>query len=107
MNDHLWFTLWADREEGGGPTFWFSFNPEGWDFGMGLWPSGNTALERFRVQVKTNPSPAEKLARRLETQEVFTLTGDSYKKHKTPLLPMCYSNLKLRNQAVPEGRSVL
>lgn len=89
MNDHLWFTIHGDLEEGGGPAFWFSFNPEGWDGGMGLWPSGNTALERFRAQVTRDPAPAEALARRLEGQDVFALTGDSYKKHKletTPLL---------------------
>lgn len=91
MNDHLWFTLWADREEGGAPAFWFSFNPEGWDCGMGLWPSGNVTLERFRAQVKADPSPAEKLARRLETQEVFTLTGDSYKKHRMETTPLLQS----------------
>lgn len=89
MNDHLWFTIHGDLEEGGGPAFWFSFNPEGWDGGMGLWPSGNTALERFRAQVRRDPAPAETMARRLEGQDVFALTGDSYKKHKletTPLL---------------------
>ena len=82
MNDHLWFTLWADREEGGGPAFWFGFEPEGWNCGMGLWPSGNVTLERFRAQVRLDPAPAEALARRLQTQEVFALTGDSYKKHR-------------------------
>lgn len=89
MNDHLWFTIHGDLEEGGGPAFWFSFNPEGWDGGMGLWPSGNTALERFRAQVRRDPASAETMARRLEGQDVFALTGDSYKKHKletTPLL---------------------
>ena len=34
MNDHLWFSIHADKEEGGGPAFWFSFTPEGWDCGM-------------------------------------------------------------------------
>ena len=89
MNDHLWFTLWADREEGGGPAFWFSFTPEGWDGGMGLWPSGNVTLERFRAQIRQDPAPAEALARRLEQQDVFCLSGDAYKKHRmetTPLL---------------------
>ena len=88
MNDHLWFTLWADREEGAGPAFWFSFTPEGWDFGMGLWPPGNVTLERFRAQVKLDPSPAEKMARRLQGQDLFALTGESYKKPKLPTTPL-------------------
>ncbi len=82
MNDHLWFTIHGDLEEGSGPAFWFSFTPEGWDGGMGLWPSGNTALERFRAQVKRDPAPAEALVRRLAEQTDFVLTGESYKKHK-------------------------
>ena len=89
MNDHLWFTLWADREEGAGPAFWFSFTPEGWDCGMGLWPGGSVALARFRAQLQRDPAPAEALARRLAAQSTFALTGECYKKPKiqtTPLL---------------------
>ena len=90
MNDHLWFTLWADREEDAAPAFWFSFTPEGWDFGMGAWSAGrNVILDRFRAAVKLDPAPAEKLARRLQKQDVFVLGGESFKKHKmltTPLL---------------------
>ena len=87
MNDHLWFTIYADKEEGGGPAYWFSFTPEGWDCGMGLWPSGNTSLERLRAQVRRDPAPVEALARRLAQQDVFTLTGESYKKHKLETTP--------------------
>ena len=89
MNDHLWFSIHADKEEGGGPACWFSFTPEGWDGGMGLWPSGNPTLERLRAQVRRDPAPAEALARRLAQQDVFVLSGESYKKHRfetTPLL---------------------
>ena len=88
MNDHLWFTIYADKEEGGGPAFWFSFTPEGWDGGMGLWPSGNTALERFRAQVRRDPAPAEAMARRLAQQDVFVLSGESYKKHRFETSPL-------------------
>lgn len=89
MNDHLWFSIHADKEEGGGPAFWFSFTPEGWDGGMGLWPSGNPTLERLRAQVRRDPAPVEAMARRLAQQDVFVLSGESYKKHRfetTPLL---------------------
>ena len=87
MNDHLWFTLWSDQEEGGGPAFWFSFDPEGWDAGMGLWPGGNETLTRFRAAIQRDPAPAEALACRLATQSDFLLTGDSYKKHKIETTP--------------------
>lgn len=89
MNDHLWFTLWADREEDSAPAFWFSFFPEGWDFGMGCWSEHRGVMERFRAQLSRDCTAAEELARRLQTQDVFSLGGDCYKRPKlttTPLL---------------------
>ncbi len=90
MQDHLWFSLWADREENDAPAFWFSFTPEGWDGGMGVWSSGsNVVMERFRAAVSINPAPAEALVRRLQTQQQFVLGGESYQRHRirtTPLL---------------------
>ena len=81
MQDHLWFTLWADRAEKDAPAFWFSFTPEGWDCGMGVWSSGkNVVMDRFRAAVQFNPEPAEALARKLLTQKDFVLGGAEYKK---------------------------
>lgn len=92
MNDHLWFTLWADREEGSAPAFWFSFSPEGWDCGMGCWSEGpNAVMARFRAAVKLDPAPAEKLVRRLQRQNIFVLGGESYKKHRMETTPLLQS----------------
>ena len=89
MNDHLWFTLFADQKEDGAPAFYFSFFPEGYHYGLGFWSSHNVLMDRFRAQVAKDPAPAEKLARRFHRQDTFTLDGEPYKKHKmltTPLL---------------------
>lgn len=91
MQDHLWFTLWADREEGSAPAFWFSFFPEGWDFGMGCWSEHHLIMDRFRAQIRLDPVPAEKLARRLQRQNTFVLGGQSYKKHKIETTPLLQS----------------
>ena len=92
MNDHLWFTIWADREEGGGPAFWFGFEPEGWDCGMGLWSAGkNIGMERLRAAILRDPAPAEALARRLQTQDVFALSGERYKKPRMQTTPLLQS----------------
>ena len=88
MQDHLWFTLWADREEGSAPAFWFSFFPEGWDCGMGCWSERNVVMDRFRAAVRQDPAPAEKLARRLQKQDTFVLGGQRYKKHKIETSPL-------------------
>ena len=91
MQDHLWFTLWADREESGAPAFWFSFFPEGWDCGMGCWSEHNVVMDRFRAQLRRDPAPAEKLARRLDKQKDFTLGGQRYKKRKIETTPLLQS----------------
>ena len=92
MQDHLWFTLWADREEDAAPAFWFSFTPDGWDCGMGCWSSGrNTVMERFRAQVKLDPAPAEQLAKKLAKQDLFVLDGESYHKRRMETTPLLQS----------------
>ena len=90
LNKYTASSFWERWEDSSSVmAFWFSFTPEGWDGGMGLWPSGNPTLERLRAQVRRDPAPVEALARRLATQDVFVLSGESYKKHRfetTPLL---------------------
>lgn len=87
MNDHLWFTIFTDKEKH--PAFYFGFEPEGYDYGMGCWSEGGVMQQRFRRQAAVDPAPAEKLARRLARQREFVLWGEPYKKPKytaTPLL---------------------
>lgn len=82
MNDHLWFTLWADREEMTAPAFYFSFTPEYYEYGMGCWSEGNVIMDRFRAEIRRNPEQAEKLARKFRRQHCFRLGGQAYKKRK-------------------------
>ena len=89
MNDHLWFTLWADREEMAAPAFYFSFTPEYYEYGMGCWSEGHVIMDRFRAEIRRNPEPAEKLVRKFQRQHSIRLGGQKYKKRKietTPLL---------------------
>ncbi len=89
MNDHLWFTLWADLEEMAAPAFYFSFTPEYYEYGMGCWSRGNVLMDRFRAELRRDPARAEKLVRKFRRQSTFVLSGEKYKKHKletTPLL---------------------
>ena len=88
MNDHLWFTLWADREEGQAPAFYFSFFPEGYHYGMGLWSQSNVLMERLRAEVRRNPAPAETLAWQMAAQDRFLIDGPKYKKHRVDTTPL-------------------
>lgn len=82
MNDHLWFTIWADREEMTAPSFYFSFTPEYYEYGMGCWSYGHVVMDRFRADIRRDPEKAEKLVRKFRRQKEFTLGGQKYKKHK-------------------------
>ena len=82
MNDHLWFAIFADGKRDGAPAFYFGFEPEGYDYGMGCWHGGNVMMARFRRQIAIRPEPAEQLARRFARQDTFALYGEPYKKPK-------------------------
>ncbi len=87
--DHLWFTLRCDASKDEEvPAFYFGFDPEGYDFGMGYYVSKAAFMERYRRFTLANPKPLEKLARRLKRQDTFELGGQSYKKKKIEHSPL-------------------
>ena len=91
MNDHLWFTVYADKAVH--PAFYFGFEPEGYDYGMGCWSEGQVLMQRFRRQVAVDPKPAEALVRRFQKQSEFVLWGQPYKKQKYEVGPGLYDKL--------------
>lgn len=86
MNDHLWFTVYTDKAVH--PAFYFGFEPEGFDYGMGCWSEGQVLMQRFRRQAAADPGPAEKLARCFAQQSEFVLWGQPYKKQKYQAGPL-------------------
>lgn len=95
MNDHLWFTVYTDKAVH--PAFYFGFEPEGFDYGLGCWSEGNVMQERFRRQISVDPKPAEKLARRFQTQDEFTVWGEPYKKPKYTAPPLLQDWVNRKN----------
>ena len=82
--DHLWFSLRPEQgAESHLPVFWFEVGPEGWSYGMGFWNATPTMMETFRRETAKNPGELEKLTRRLNKQDTFTLQGQEYKRPKT------------------------
>lgn len=88
MNDHLWFSLYADGEKDGiTPAFYFGFEPEGYDYGMGCWSQSGVFMERLRAEVRKNPETLDKLRRGFEKQTAFSLSGEPYKRPKVQTQP--------------------
>ena len=87
--DHLWFTLRCDvSKDEEVPAFYFGFDPEGYDFGMGYYVSKADFMERYRRVTLANPKPLEKLARRFQKQDTFVLSGKDYVRKKVEHSPL-------------------
>lgn len=93
--DHLWFSIrpendvWSQR-----PVFWFEVAPEGWSYGVGFWNASPQTMAAMRRDMDETPQRLEKLARRLNKQDVFQLQGQEYARPKgspSPLLTPWYN----------------
>ena len=93
--DHLWFCVrepsesWTEK-----PTFWFELTPDEWSFGLGYYCATALTMAKLRARVDRDPKPMEKLARGLNKQTTFTLTGADFKRPKGdpgPLLRPYYN----------------
>ena len=80
--DHLWFTVWSGVERHDNPAFWFEISGAGWEYGTGLFEPEAGRMEDYRRYIREHTAEMEKLARRLERQRVFRLTGPDYKRPK-------------------------
>ena len=106
--DHLWLSIHQPLEHPGSlPTFWFELEPEGYSYGMGFWEAPALTMAKLRARMDREPKPMEKLARRLNRQEVFALTGTDYKRPRpapSKLLEPWYSkkNFVLSHEAAHE-----
>ena len=107
--DHLWLSLERPGEDrfSARPVFWFELAPEGWSYGLGYWSATPLTMARLRARIDRAPKDFERLARRLERQEEFTLGGETYKRPKgtapSPLLQPWYD----RKSPVLEHREKL
>lgn len=79
--DHLWLTVSAPAERWAcQPVFWFELTPEGYSYGLGYWMAQALTMAKFRARMDRDPKTMEKLARQIEKQDTFQLTGEEFKK---------------------------
>lgn len=80
---NMWFTFrtagedWARQ-----PAFWFGIDPEGWDYGMGMYQAAPSAMALLRRDIDREGKEIVQLARSLEKQTRFRLSGEEYKRPK-------------------------
>lgn len=88
--DCLWFSIHPYTEnEGAVPVFWFELAPEEASWGLGFWSAKPVTMAKLRARMDRDPKAMEKLTRRLQKQDTFTLEGPEYKRPQgTPVSPL-------------------
>ena len=87
---NMWFTLRAAGEDWARqPAFWFGIDPEGWDYGLGMYQAAPSTMALLRQDIDREGKEIVKLARGLERQTRFHLSGEEYKRPKgSPPAPL-------------------
>jgi len=81
--DHLWLSVQQPSEDySGTPCFWFELGPEGWSSGLGYYLIRPLTMAKLRARMERDPRPMETLTRRLNRQDEFALTGETYRRPK-------------------------
>ncbi len=79
----LWFSLRAPGMEWRiSPCLYFSIEGPGYSTGMDFYCGRPAIMEEYRQEILRDPKPLEKLARKLNSQELFELEGPEYKRSK-------------------------
>lgn len=79
LKEDLWFSLFSGAErDTSTPEFFFSVEPEGYSYGLGVWSAKPADMARFRRDVLERPERIAKLVGRFQQQSVFELAGQDY-----------------------------
>ena len=76
--DHLWFSIKSSDALLEGPMFWFEFGAADFSYGMGFYSATAAHMEAFRRMVDANPACFERLAKAIDKDKRFKVTGEEY-----------------------------
>ena len=88
FKDHLWFTIWDGADKHDNPAFWFEISGADYGCGIGFFEATPAEMESYRRYIREHTAEMEKLARRLEKDPVFRLSGPEYKRPKGDVGPL-------------------
>lgn len=80
--DHLWFSIKGSDALLEGPTFWFEFGAADYSYGMGFYSATAAHMEAFRRMIDANPARFERLAKAIDKNKNFKITGEEYRRPK-------------------------
>lgn len=111
--DSMWFTFRpVPTNLVETPCFWFDIRPEGYGFGLGMGEQNSQVMSTMRDMMDEDKSTPLKLIRRLSKRKEFAISGDEYKRKRTPPDPALLKWYNLRSISVerlfsPEDDSIL
>ena len=80
--DHLWLTVWDGLPGEDNPAFWFEISAASYSSGVGFYDADASQMEAWRAYIRSDIGGMERLARRLNRQKEFSLSGEDYKRPK-------------------------
>jgi len=81
--DHMWFSIFnAFAPEYDRPSLYFSVHPEGWSAGCGIFKAPQTVMMKYRETIITAPEKIRPFAKKIQSDGMFMLCGEDYKKSK-------------------------
>lgn len=89
LKEELWFSIFGGGDRSvNRPEFYFAVNPEGYNFGLGIWSATPTDMARFRQETMENPQKLTTLVKNFQKQDIFSLGGPDYAKSKGEVDPL-------------------
>ena len=80
--DHLWFSIKSSDALLEGPMFWFELGAADYSYGMGFYSATAEHMAAFRRNIDANPARFERLAKAIEKNKNFRVTGEEYRRPK-------------------------
>ena len=80
--DHLWFSIRNFEGRMEGPVFWFEIGAADYSYGMGFYCATPEQMAAFRRSIDANPARFERIARAIDENPAFRITGEEYRRPK-------------------------
>ncbi|MBE6904214.1 MAG: DUF2461 domain-containing protein [Ruminococcaceae bacterium] len=86
--DVMWLVFMRDKKLYNGlPGYFFEFSPRGFRYGCGYYQASNESLNQIRSLILSGDKSFKKALKTYESQDVFSLEGDKYKRSRYPEAP--------------------
>ena len=99
FKDHMWFSVgYAIEGWHSGPMFWFEIGAADFSYGMGFYSATPEQMAQFRRNVDANPARFERLAKKIDKNPLFKITGEEYARPKGdhgPIINKWYNRKRL------------